>query len=514
MHGLAIILYGISNIMQSNFLYFISIVHFSALGILSLYGTHRIWLLCCWFREKKKPDQAVPAFSPPAFPVVTVQLPLYNERFVAARLLDAAADLDWPEDRLEIQVLDDSTDDTRSIVDARATYWSARGKLITVLRRETRAGYKAGALANGLRLAGGKFIAIFDADFIPPRDFLRRTMPLFSAENIGMVQTRWGFVNAESSLLTRIQSLLLAPHFGIEHWVRFRRRLFFNFNGTAGVWRRAAISSAGGWQADTVTEDLDLSYRAQLAGWKFVYHDELTVPSELPITLAAFRGQQQRWAKGSIQTARKLLPGILAAPLPFAVKIEAMAHLLANAGWVAGALVTLTLYPTIVSRLGIGWHEMLRIDLPLFLTASGAIFLYFLTYAVAGTKKCQVPLTLPLLPVLAIGLAPSIALSVLSGLCKRGGIFLRTPKYGITGRQRRPGLASLYRQRSPCQLLMNAALFCYTLLPVRFALEREAWAAIPFLLLFPLGFLTVTLFDAADLFRQASSRLCEEDSPS
>jgi cellulose synthase/poly-beta-1,6-N-acetylglucosamine synthase-like glycosyltransferase len=500
--------------MQSNVLYFLSIVHFIALGILSLYGIHRIWLLCCWFREKMKPAKAVPALAPPKFPLVTVQLPLYNERFVAARLLDAAAELDWPEDWLEIQVLDDSTDDTRCIVDARAAYWASRGKRITVLRRETRSGYKAGALAAGLRLAAGEFIAIFDADFIPPHNFLRQTIPLFSDGNIGMVQTRWGFVNAESSVLTRIQALLLSPHFGIEHWVRFRRKLFFNFNGTAGVWRRAAISSAGGWQADTVTEDLDLSYRAQLAGWKFIYHDELTVPSELPITLAAFRGQQQRWAKGSIQTARKLLPRILAAPLPLAVKVEAMAHLLANAGWLAGALVTLTLYPTIVSRLGIGWHEMLRIDLPLFLTASGAIFLYFLTYAVAGTEKSCAPLTLPFLPVLAIGLAPGIALSVLSGLCNWGGVFLRTPKYGITGRQRRTGLASLYRQRSPLQLLMSAALFCYTLLPVRFALERGAWPAIPFLLLFPLGFLAVTLFDAADLFQKAPGSSEGEDSPS
>ncbi len=491
--------------MQTQFLNFVSIVHFSALGILSLYGIHRIWLLWCWFQEKRKPQQGVPTLSFSILPLVTVQLPLYNERFVAGRLLDAVADLDWPADRLEIQVLDDSVDDTRAIVDARTAYWSAKGRHITILRRETRSGYKAGALAAGLSQAAGEFIAIFDADFIPSRDFLRRTIPLFSADNIGMVQARWGFFNAESSWLTRIQSLLLSPHFGIEHWVRFRRKLFFNFNGTAGVWRRTAIYSAGGWQADTVTEDLDLSYRAQLAGWRFVYYDGLTVPSELPITLAAFRGQQQRWAKGSIQTARKLLPVILAAPLPLTVKAEATAHLLANVGWLAGALVTLTLYPTIISRMGIGLHEIVRVDLPLFLTASGAIFLYFLAYAIAGSGKRFAFLTVPLLPVLAIGLAPAIALSVLNGFFSQGGVFRRTPKYGGQGQQRRSGFTSLYRQRSPFYLLMSVALFLYSLLPLHYAFERSAWPAIPFLLLFPLGFISVILLDVTDLFRKETS---------
>jgi len=430
---------------------------------------------------------------------------LYNERFVAGRLLDAVADLDWPIDRLEIQVLDDSVDDTRTIVAERAAYWSERGKRITVLRRESRPGYKAGALAAGLQDASGEFIAIFDADFIPTRDFLRRTIPLFTSDDIGMVQARWGFFNAESSWLTRIQSLLLAPHFGIEHWVRYRRKLFFNFNGTAGVWRSSAIFSAGGWQADTVTEDLDLSYRAQLAGWRFVYYDELVVPSELPISLAAFRGQQQRWAKGSIQTARKLLPRILAAPLPLPVKVEAAAHLLANFGWLAGALVTVTLYPTIISRTGIGLYEIVRLDLPLFLTASGAIFLYFLSYAVAGGTKRSAILTLPFLPVLAIGLAPGIALSVLDGFFSRGGVFRRTPKYGEQGQQRRSRFTSLYRQRSPFYLLLSVVLFLYSLLPLQFAVERSAWPAIPFLLMFPLGFLAVILLEVTDLLRKESS---------
>ncbi len=481
--------------MSLQYLNIFGIVHFSSLGVLSLYGIHRLWLLCCWSREKRKAGLDLPHLSPGDLPAVTVQLPLYNERFVARRLLDSVANLDWPDDRLEIQVLDDSSDDTRSIVDTVAAYWSGRGKRISVLRREKRTGYKAGALSYGLRRAQGVFIAVFDADFIPPRDFLRRIIPLFTDDNIGMVQARWGFVNSESSRLTRIQSLLLAPHFGIEHLVRFRRGLFFNFNGTAGVWRRAAIASAGGWQADTVTEDLDLSYRAQLAGWRFVYHDGLVVPSELPVTLADFRGQQQRWAKGSIQTARKLLPLIFAAPLPTGVKLEAAAHLLANVGWLAGAIVTLTLYPTLVSRLGIGVYDILRIDLPLFLSACGAIFFYFLTYSVSGSGKMHSPFTLMLLPAMAIGLAPGISLSVLAGMFRKGGVFARTPKFGVRGRQNLPGPSFLYRRQSFFYPALNAALFLYTLFPLGFAWERRAWLAIPFLLLFPLGFLLVTVMD-------------------
>jgi cellulose synthase/poly-beta-1,6-N-acetylglucosamine synthase-like glycosyltransferase len=264
-------------------------LHFIALGGLSLYGMHRLWLLACWRREGRKRDQAIATsfLSGQAgrkLPVVTVQLPLYNERFVAERLLNAAACLDWPKERLEIQILDDSTDDTRKIVDEKSDYWRKKGIDVKVLRRGNREGYKAGALNYGLTLARGEYFAVFDADFLPCPDFLHRTLPFFSDKKMGMAQARWGFLNAGHSWLTGIQSLLLGPHFSIEHWVRYRRGLFFNFNGTAGIWRRKAIESAGGWQYDTVTEDLDLSYRAQLAGWRFVYLDDLVIPSELPVT--------------------------------------------------------------------------------------------------------------------------------------------------------------------------------------------------------------------------------------
>lgn len=465
-------------------------LHFLALLGLCLYGAHRLWLIksLCFDRLS---DPPVPSPLTPGelFPLVTVQLPLYNERFVARRLIDAAASLDWPADRLEIQVLDDSSDDTAVIVDERVALWRGRGVEIMVVRRDNRSGYKAGALAYGMTLARGELLALFDADFIPGPDFLRSTVPWLRDGKVGMVQARWGFCNAEHSWFTGVQSLLLGPHFSIEHRVRYLKGLFFNFNGTAGVWRRSAIEDAGGWQSDTVTEDLDLSYRAQLAGWRFVYRDECQVPSELPVTVGALRSQQQRWAKGSIQTARKILPRLFAARLPLAVKLEAAAHLAANLYWLLGIVAMLTLYPAVIWRVGIGLHQILRVDLPLFLATSGAIMGYFLLYAAkSGTLRLS---QLFLLPALTIGLAPGISLSVLKGMFSFGGEFERTPKFGVRGRDRVPGLAFLYRQKSLSYLVMNAFLLTYSLLPVAFAWQRGTVIAIPLFLLFPLGFALV-----------------------
>lgn len=473
-------------------------LHFAALTGLAAYGCHRLWILALWRREKAVAHDEPAPSAPCSAPLVTVQLPVYNERFVAARLIDAAARLRWPSARLEIQVLDDSTDDTVSIVDERTAYWLQRGTSVHVLRRSHRRGYKAGALDYGLTQASGEFLAVFDADFIPPADFLECSVPWFGDRRVGMVQARWGFLNEGRSWFTRIQALLLGAHFRIEHWTRFQRRLFFNFNGTAGIWRRAAIELSGGWQADTVTEDLDLSYRAQLAGWRFVYLDDLVVPSELPFSLSAFRCQQQRWAKGSLQTARKILPRIFISSLPWRIKFEASAHLLANLGWLSGALVTLTLYPTLLQRIDIGPHELLRLDAPLLLCTSVVIVFFFFVYAAAyGIRRSAASLLL--LPVLSIGMAPSLAISVLRGAIQRGGVFERTPKFGLTGRNRLPRLAFLYRQKIFPYLLLNSALLVYSLLPVAFVIKRETWPALPFVLLFPAGFLLSLLADFAEL---------------
>jgi cellulose synthase/poly-beta-1,6-N-acetylglucosamine synthase-like glycosyltransferase len=473
---------------------FLTFLHFAALLGLCFYGGHRLWLIYRLLSSKASNAASPPPYAAPEkFPHVTVQLPLFNERFVAQRLLDAAARLDWPADRLEIQVLDDSNDDTRRLVDERVTQWRAQGINISVVRRSHRDGYKAGALAHGLTTARGEFVAVFDADFIPPPGFLHATIPWLRDKGVGMVQTRWSFCNADHSWFTGIQALLLGPHFSIEHRVRYQQGLFFNFNGTAGVWRRSAIESAGGWQSDTVTEDLDLSYRAQLAGWRFVYREECQVPSELPVTMAALRSQQQRWAKGSVQTARKILPRLLAERLPLGVKIEAVAHLMANIYWLLGMIVMLTLYPAITWRVGIGMHQFLRVDLPLFLATSGAIMSYFLLYTVrSGSRKFGHVL---LLPALTIGLAPSISLSVLKGLFRSGGEFERTPKFGVTGRDRIPGMAFLYQQKNLPYIFLNTLLFLNGLLPILFAWQRETWFAVPLFLLFPFGFALVLVKD-------------------
>ncbi|HEX9022953.1 MAG TPA: glycosyltransferase [Geobacteraceae bacterium] len=474
----------------------LTFIHFASLLALCLYGLHRLWLVRCLYLHNGKAPTPPSFTAAEIFPAVTVQLPLYNERFVVKRLLDAAAGLDWPRDRLEIQVLDDSDDDTRQLVDERAAWWRRQGIGISVVRRADRRGYKAGALANGLATARGEFIAVFDADFIPPADFLRVCIPWFRDNGVGMVQTRWDFCNAQHSWFTGIQALLLGPHFSIEHRVRYQRGLFFNFNGTAGVWRRRAIETAGGWQADTVTEDLDLSYRAQLAGWRFVYLEECRVPSELPVTMSALRGQQQRWAKGSIQTARKILPRLFKERLPLAVKLEATAHLMANIYWLFGLTAMLTLYPAVVWRVGIGLQQVLRIELPLFLLSSGAILGYFALYRARNGGGRPAPLLL--LPALTIGLAPSIALAVLKGAWRRGGEFRRTPKFGVKGRERMPGLAALYHRKNLPFIFLNGALLLYSLLPIHYAWQRETWPAIPFFLLFPLGYALVLSRDVRE----------------
>jgi cellulose synthase/poly-beta-1,6-N-acetylglucosamine synthase-like glycosyltransferase len=309
----------------------ILVVYFFVLSILAIYGWHRYYLVYLYMKNKDK--RPVPGQLPALkdLPRVTIQLPIFNEMYVADRLIDAVVEMDYPAELLEIQVLDDSTDETTEIAELAVRRHASRGCNIQYLHRVNRRGFKAGALEAGLRVASGEFIAIFDADFIPSSDFLMRTLPHFAADpKIGMVQARWGHINEDYSLLTKIQSMLLDAHFVLEHGGRHRGGCFFNFNGTAGIWRRDAIESAGGWQHDTLTEDLDLSYRAQLKGWRFVFLPDLVAPAEVPVEMNSFKSQQHRWAKGSIQTCMKLLPRILFSRQPLSVKAEAFFHLSAN----------------------------------------------------------------------------------------------------------------------------------------------------------------------------------------
>src|SRR5947209_3265030 len=342
--------------------------YFLVLLILSIYGSHRYVMAYLYY--KYKGNLPAPRGKFDTAPRVTIQLPVFNELYGGERLIDAVARIDYPRDRLEIQVLDDSTDETQGIARAKVERLRRDGIDITYIHRDNRAGYKAGALQEGLKAARGELVAVFDADFVPTPDFLKKSVNYFTDERIGMVQVRWEHLNRDYSHLTQAQAIFLDGHFVIEHTARNRSGRFFNFNGTAGVWRRATIEDAGGWQHDTLTEDLDLSYRAQLKGWQFVYLPEVVSPAEVPVEMNAFKSQQHRWAKGSIQTCRKLLPRILRSNLPFGVKAEAFFHLTANFNYILMCALSILMFPSMVIRYNMGWYEMILIDIPLFFAAT------------------------------------------------------------------------------------------------------------------------------------------------
>lgn len=437
--------------------------------------------------------------APPLPPTVTVQLPVYNERNVIERLIDATCNLDWPRERLQIQVLDDSTDDTVEVARGAAARWRARGVDIEVLHREDRSGYKAGALAAGLSTAKGELIAIFDADFIPTPDFLTRTVPHFAAPRVGMVQARWGHCNEDQNPLTRLAAILLDGHFVIEHTARNRSDLFFNFNGTAGVWRRAAIQDAGGWAHDTVTEDLDLSYRAQLNGWRFVYLLDLVVPSEVPATMAAYKNQQHRWAKGSMQTARKLLFRLLRSPLPLRVRLEAASHLTMNLAYPLVLVVALLLPWTLAARDLREPGALWALDLALFgVTMASNLSFYGLTLREVWPQgwRARLPRLLGTL-VLGVGMALNQTLAVLEGLFGQDRTFVRTPKSGDVDRaSAERGARALVRRYTPrvgWTAWGELALAAYYGAAIALALRDDHWTSVPWMLLFFLGFALVSL---------------------
>jgi len=397
------------------------------------YASHRYVLLWRWWRARS--TWALPsrgnAVGP--LPVVTVQLPVFNESRVVERLIDAAASLQYPAGRLEIQVLDDSTDETRARAAAAVARHRARGLDIHHLVRARRSGCKAGALEAGLERARGELVAVFDADFVPPADFLLRLVPHFADPAVGMVQACWGHLNRARSPLTAAQATLLDAHFMIEQSARMRAGLFFNFNGTAGLWRRACIEDAGGWSHDTLTEDLDLSYRAQVRGWRFVFRDSVEAPAELPTDMEALKSQQHRWVKGSIQTARKVLPEVWRAHLPARVKIEALVHLTSNVAYPLALTLALLLLPVLLapSRLPAATVWAIQVGI----VALGLVpVCWFLAVGrrAAGGGVLQVVTDVPAALLLGIGLSVNNARAVIEGLGKRVGEWERTPKTGDT----------------------------------------------------------------------------------
>ncbi len=472
--------------MESLAVFLVLSLYFLCLAVLSGYGLHRWYLLALYLRYRRRAGP--PPANPEVWPLVTVQVPLYNEMYVAKRIIEAVCNFDYPRDRLDIQILDDSTDETQAIAAAEVDLQRRAGVTITHLHRTLRTGFKAGALQAGLGRARGDLVAVFDADFVPPPNFLREVVPQFADARIGMVQTRWGHLNRDYSALTRVQALLLDGHFVIEHTARHRSGRFFNFNGTAGVWRRACIDDAGGWQSHTLTEDLDLSYRAQLQGWRFVYLPQVQAPAELPVEMGSFKSQQHRWAKGSIQTARKLLPNILRSNQPLAVKAEAIFHLTANVGYVLMAVLALLVVPTIWLRRGINLEWMfVAVDLPLFALSTLSIAgFYAVAHREATGSFRGIGRMVPFLMAMGIGLCLNNARAVIEAATGRLSEFRRTPKYNLSPGE---GAASRrYRGVVGRDVWIETALAVYFAVALVAVMVERMWTATPFLALFELGF--------------------------
>jgi cellulose synthase/poly-beta-1,6-N-acetylglucosamine synthase-like glycosyltransferase len=480
--------------------------YFAVLVALAIFGVHRYRMILLYFRYRHRTPRLDRRFE--RLPRITVQLPIYNELYVVERLIDSVARLDYPGDRLEIQVLDDSTDETSEIARRRVARWRSEGVDIHFLHRENRTGFKAGALAAGLRQATGEIIAIFDADFVPGASFLLDAVHYFADAEVGMVQARWGHINSDYSTLTRVQALLLDAHFVLEHGGRNRSGCFFNFNGTAGLWRRRAIEEAGGWQHDTLTEDVDLSYRAQLRGWRFVFLPQVVAPAEIPVSMNAFKSQQHRWSKGSIQTARKLLPKILASPLPLRVKVESTFHLAANFAYPLMVLLSLLMFPSMLLRFDMGFSEMLLLDVPLFFLATASVTSFYVVSQRELYPDWKGRLkALPALLALGIGMCLSNARAVIEALVGRETDFVRTPKYRIESaadnwRRKK------YRGRSPYLLpLLEVALGLYFTATVAYAVFHQILGSLPFLVLFQFGYLYTGILSLQEIELKAEPRV-------
>jgi glycosyltransferase involved in cell wall biosynthesis len=483
--------------------------YFAVLLILAMYGLHRSHLVLTVLRHRRRLrglEEGVPAIDADGIeqrvdlPHVTIQLPLYNEATVAARLLDHVAAIKWPRSRLEIQLLDDSTDETRAIVRSKIESLREGGLDVTYIHRVDRTGYKAGALDNGLKIAKGELLAIFDADFLPQVDFLRVLVPHFIADpRVGMVQARWGHLNREHSMLTRTQALMLDGHHLVENRARAAAGWLFNFSGTGGLWRKEAIASAGGWQHDTLTEDLDLSYRAQLAGWRFVYRENVVTPAELPEDISAFRAQQFRWAKGTVQTARKLLVRLMRAELTPMQRIEAFFHLTPHFAYPLMVFLSVLLLPALVLMPATDPKTMLMIDLPLVIGTTGSLATFYAMAETAqGRRSVDALKQLPALLALGAGLAPHLTKAVWEGLQSMAGEFIRTPKKG----------SSQGRYRTAADLpTVEIALCLVSAASTVASIETGHWFAAPFAMLFTSGYGYVAFFVASEQLARRKSQL-------
>ena len=482
------------------------IPYFSILVLLSVYGLHRYEVIHTYFKHRKKRVD-VPQQMFEQLPRVTIQLPLYNERYVVERLIEEVCKIEYPKGLLQIQVLDDSTDDTHPFTEALVERYQALGYPIEYHHRTNRHGFKAGALQEGLATATGEFIAIFDADFVPPAEFLLETVHHFTDPAVGVVQTRWSYLNRDYNFLTEVEAMMLDGHFVLEHGARSKAGLFFNFNGTAGIMRRTMIEDAGGWQHDTLTEDSDLSYRAQLKGWKFIYMPGLACPSELPVDMHGFQVQQSRWAKGLTQVAKKLIRQIWHADIPIRIKVEALLHLTPNISYPLMIVVSALMLPVMIVRFYMGLWQMVLIDFPLIFASFWSISaFYMVAYRELHRKNWKRGfMLLPMLMSVGIGLTLINTRAVLEALFGIKTSFVRTPKFAIEGHSpTRRVETKRYRSRSGWLPWAELAVGTYFALMIVFAISTYNFLAVPFLALFVAGYYWAGL---ATLYQEHKDRL-------
>jgi cellulose synthase/poly-beta-1,6-N-acetylglucosamine synthase-like glycosyltransferase len=465
------------------------IIYFAILGVLAVYGGYRVKQVIDFWRYRKFVPQPKGSFSEAELPVITVQLPLFNEMYVVERLVKAIAEVDYPRERLQIQVLDDSTDETVKLAEATVEKYRRAGFDIEYVHRSDRTGFKAGALENGMKSAKGELLAIFDADFVPKPDCLRKLVNYFTDPMVGCAQMRWSHINGNYNLLTRLQTIMLDGHFVVEQTTRNRTGGFFNFNGTAGIWRRKAIAASGGWQHDTLTEDTDLSFRAQLMGWKFVYLLDEEAPAEIPVEINAFKAQQRRWAKGVMQVGLKLYPRIWRARLPLRVRLEMFFRLTGNISYPLMIVASFLQFPLLLVRYNQPFYHLMIVDLPLLFFSSISVFLFYGT-AVWYLDEKRMPrlLHLPLVMGLGIGLAFSNARAVLEALLGIKSDFVRTPKYQVEKNQDETWKRKKYKRKRGLLPLLELSFSLYFLLAIFYAGHMRMWGTVPFLLLFFFGF--------------------------
>lgn len=484
------------------------IVYFGILFVLAIYGVYRVKQVSEFWRYSKFPPKPKGHFAEDELPFVTVQLPLFNEMYVVERLVKAVTQIDYPRARLEIQVLDDSTDETVKIASATVAKYAAQGFDIHYIHRQDRTGFKAGALENGMKTAKGDLMAIFDADFVPQPDFLRKLVHFFTDPTVGCAQMRWAHINGSYNLLTRLQTIMLDGHFVLEQTTRNRSGNFFNFNGTAGILRREAIELSGGWQHDTLTEDTDLSFRAQLMGWRFVYLLDEEAPAEVPVEINAFKAQQRRWAKGVLQVWFKLYRRIWYAPLPLRVKLEMFFRLTGNISYPLMIVASFMQFPLLLVRYNQGLYQLMVLDVPLLFFSTVSVVLFYgsaVWYLDRARKRL---LHLPLVMGLGIGLAFSNARAVLEALAGVKSEFVRTPKYRVETTTDESWKRKKYKRKHGWLPLLELSFAVYFVLAIAYAVKMHMWGPIVFLLLFCFGYGymgTMSLLQTAGLSRRRAA---------